>query len=78
MEAVWPGFARLESEVIWTYSKFLSKRPIKDTYAAIETPERSGLIPADTPAEMEAVQGAIDTPLSAPATPIVPPDMGSK
>jgi hypothetical protein len=63
---------------LWTYSRFLSKRPIKDTYAAIETPETSGLIPSDTPAETESVQGAVDTPLSAPATPIVPSDMGSK
>jgi hypothetical protein len=37
---------------LWTYSKFLSRRPIKDTYAAIETPETSGLIPANTPAEI--------------------------
>jgi hypothetical protein len=32
-----------------TYSRFLSKRPVKDTYGVIETPENSGLIPtADT------------------------------
>ena len=34
---------------LWTYSRFLSKRPVKDTYGVIETPENSGLIPtADT------------------------------
>jgi hypothetical protein len=34
---------------LWTYSRFLSKRPVKDTYGIIETPENSGLIPtADT------------------------------
>ena len=47
---------------LWTYNKFLSRRPIKDAYAAIETPETSGLIPADTSAEMGAVQGATETP----------------
>src|ERR1700720_1140158 len=31
---------------LWTYSRFLSKRPIHDTYGVIETPENSGLIPA--------------------------------
>jgi len=34
---------------LWTYSRFLSKRPVKDTYGVIETPENSGLSPtADT------------------------------
>jgi hypothetical protein len=31
---------------LWTYSRFLSKRPVKDTYGVIETPENAGLIPA--------------------------------
>src|ERR1700751_137234 len=30
---------------LWTYTRFLSKRPVKDTYGVIETPENSGLIP---------------------------------
>src|SRR6516162_10918325 len=30
---------------LWTYTRFLSKRPIKDTYGVIETPQNSGLIP---------------------------------
>jgi hypothetical protein len=34
---------------LWTYTIFLSKHPVKDTYGAIETPENLGLIPtADT------------------------------
>ena len=33
------------SRSLWTYSRFLGKRPVKDTYGAIETPENSGLIP---------------------------------
>ena len=41
---------------LWTYNKFLSRRPIKDAYAVIETPETSGLISADTSAEMGAVR----------------------
>ena len=47
---------------LWTYNKFLSRRPIKNAYAAIETPETSDLISADTSAEMGGVQGATDTP----------------
>ena len=46
---------RLRS-VIAPYNKFLSRRPIKDAYAVIETPETSGLIPADTSAGMGAVR----------------------
>ena len=34
---------------LWTYSRFLSKHPIQDTYGVIETPESPGLVPtADT------------------------------
>ena len=31
---------------LWTYTRFLSKRPIQDTYGVIETPQNSGLSPA--------------------------------
>jgi hypothetical protein len=31
---------------LWTYSRFLSKHPVHDTYGVIETPENSGLIQA--------------------------------
>jgi hypothetical protein len=52
------GMARIRMAGIksdlWTYIKFLSSRPIKNTYAVIETPETSGLVPADTSAEMES------------------------
>ena len=30
---------------LWTYNRFVSKHPVKDTYGVIETPENSGLIP---------------------------------
>jgi hypothetical protein len=53
---------------LWTYNKFLSRLPIKDAYAEIETPETSGLVAAETSAEMGAVQGATDTP--SPSLPI--------
>jgi len=36
--------AEINSDV-WTLSKFLSRRPIKNTYGEIETPETLGLIP---------------------------------
>jgi hypothetical protein len=48
---------------LWTYNKFLSKLPIKDAYAEIETPETSGLVAAETSAEMGTVQGATNAPL---------------
>jgi hypothetical protein len=33
---------------LWTLTIFLSRRPIKNTYDEIETPETSGLIRTDT------------------------------
>jgi hypothetical protein len=33
---------------LWTYTKFLSKRPIEDPYGVIENPQNSGLIPTAT------------------------------
>ena len=34
---------------LWTYTRFLSKQPVQDTYGVIETPISSGFIPtADT------------------------------
>jgi hypothetical protein len=36
---------------LWTLTIFLSKRPIKNTYREIETPETSGLIRAETAAD---------------------------
>jgi hypothetical protein len=37
---------------LWTYNKFLSRRPIKNAYAAIETPATSGLLFGDRSTEM--------------------------
>jgi hypothetical protein len=34
---------------LWTLTKFLTKRPVKDTYGVVETPETSGLIPSASP-----------------------------
>ena len=47
---------------LWTYNKFLSRLPIKDAYAEIETPETSGLVAVERSAEIGAVQGSTDTP----------------
>ena len=30
---------------LWTYTRFLSKHPVQDTYGVIETPGSAGLIP---------------------------------
>jgi hypothetical protein len=29
---------------LWTYTRFLSARPIQDTYGVIETPDNAGLV----------------------------------
>jgi hypothetical protein len=35
---------------LWTYTRFLSKRPVQDTYGIIETPQDVGLIwPSNSP-----------------------------
>jgi len=34
---------------LWTLSSFLTRRPIRDTYGVVETPETSGLIPTSQP-----------------------------
>jgi hypothetical protein len=51
---------------LWTFSKFLSKRPIKDAYAEIETPETSGLTPAHTSVESGILEGVSGTAGSPP------------
>ena len=33
------------TRLLWTYTNFLTTRPMQDTYGVIETPENSGLIP---------------------------------
>jgi hypothetical protein len=40
---------------LWTYSRFLSKHPVQDTYGVIETPENGGLIPAADTAVVPAL-----------------------
>jgi hypothetical protein len=51
---------------LWTYSRFLSKRPVKDTYGVIETPESSGLIPAADTAIVPALPSDNSTARSRP------------
>jgi hypothetical protein len=51
---------------LWTYSRFLSKRPVKDTYGVIETPENSGLIPAADTAIVPALPSDNSTARSRP------------
>jgi len=49
------GMSQIQSAGIgtdlWTLTIFLSKRPIKNTYGEIETPETSGLIRTETAAD---------------------------
>lgn len=44
---------------LWTYSRFLSERPIRDIYGTIETPENSGLIPQQGVAITPNVNGGL-------------------
>jgi hypothetical protein len=64
---------------LWTYTKFLSKRPIADPYGVIENPENSGLIPTATTG-MDPVSGQSEaTPtLSASPIPSVSPTTHSR
>ena len=63
---------------LWTYSRFLSKHPVRDTYGVIETPENSGLIPTETTGvsqmsgqpEAMPTSSASPTPSTSPALPI--------
>src|ERR1700726_2035942 len=53
------GMSKIHSAEIvtdlWTLTIFLSKRPIKNTYGAIETPETSGLIRTESIGEHASV-----------------------
>jgi hypothetical protein len=53
---------------LWTYTKFLSARPIRDTYGIVETPQISGLI---EPGDAKMLEFSATQPTSSP-TPITP------
>src|SRR5260370_29608452 len=42
MSQIWVGGI---TTPLWTYTRFLSKHPVRDTYGNIEMPEESGLTP---------------------------------
>ena len=52
---------------LWTSSKFLSKRPIRDTYGIIETPETSELVPTLTTGIGESQSDAMPLPGDTPS-----------
>ena len=47
---------------LWTYTKYLTKRPIKDTYGVVETPENSGLIPTSDTRMISLPDGSAPLP----------------
>jgi hypothetical protein len=52
---------------LWTYTKYLSKKPIEDTYGVVETPENTGLIPTgDTGLLPSAQEPPVPLPTSSP------------
>ena len=53
---------------LWTFTRFLSKRPVTDPYGVIETPETSGLISAQTtsPSDTRERSGATPAPSVSP------------
>ena len=54
------------SRSLWTYSGFLSKRPVRDTYGVIETPDNSGLSPTADPAIVPELPSHSSTSRSGP------------
>ncbi|HET9375797.1 MAG TPA: hypothetical protein VFO40_12555 [Chthoniobacterales bacterium] len=64
---------------LWTYTRFLSKRPITDPYGVIETPENSGLIPTATTGMSSMLDESGTTPVpTASPSPSVSPMVHSK
>ena len=47
---------------LWTQTKFLSKRPVENTFGVVETPETSGLI-------LSGVTSIVNSPEASGATP---------
>ena len=47
---------------LWTCTRFLSKRPLKDPYGVIETPEDSGLVSGQATATSDPREGPGATP----------------
>jgi hypothetical protein len=54
---------------LWTYTRYLSKQPIEDTYGILETPENTGLIPSG---DAGLVPSAQEAPASTAQEPQVP------
>jgi hypothetical protein len=64
---------------LWTYTKFLSKRPVEDPYGVIETPENSGLIPTATTGMSQIPEQSEVTPtVSVSPAPSVSPTLHTK
>jgi hypothetical protein len=51
---------------LWTYTRFLSKRPIQDTYGINETPSNSGLSPTADGALVPSLPSDSTTPRTRP------------
>jgi hypothetical protein len=47
---------------LWTFTRFLSKRPLVDPYGVVETPKNSGLILTQTMSISDTREGADATP----------------
>jgi hypothetical protein len=51
---------------LWTYTIFLSKHPVQDTYGVLETPNNSGFIPAADTASLPALPSDSSTARTQP------------
>jgi len=49
---------------LWTFTRFLSRRPVRDPYGVFETPENSGLILAQTTSISDPRERSGATPAS--------------
>jgi hypothetical protein len=62
---------------LWTYTRFLSKHPVRDALGNVSTPQTSGFFPsAETGASPSTPEnpGATPTPAGSPMTPTAPAD----
>ena len=54
---------------LWTYTKYLSARPIHDTYGIVETPENTGLIDTGNTGEVEIPDVSVNNTTPIPQAP---------
>jgi len=57
------------SDILWTYTRFLSATPVTDTYGVIETPKNTGLIETGDIGEVEIPDEPVNNTKPIPRAP---------